>query len=85
MLSQPSETQFASLPVEEWSGPVPRGLCVYACSAQSIVIPHTLPSSQARDFSGYTKESHRAWYLKSRDQLTSLSTSKNSCVSLHFA
>ena len=30
------------------------------------------------------QESHRAWYLKSRDQLTSLSGSKDGCVSLHF-
>ena len=30
-------------------------------------------------------ESHRAWYLKSHDQLTSLSGSKDGCVSLRFA
>ena len=35
-------------------------------------------------FSVTRKESHRAWYLKSRDQLTSLSGSKDGCVSLHF-
>ena len=34
--------------------------------------------------SGYTKESHRAWYLKSHDQFTSLSDSKDGCVSLRF-
>ena len=28
--------------------------------------------------------SHKAWYLKSRDQLTSLSASKDGCVFLHF-
>ena len=37
-----------------------------------------------RDFFGYTKENHRAWYLKSRDQLSSLSDSKDGCVSLCF-
>ena len=36
------------------------------------------------NFFGYTKESHRAWYLKSCDQLTSLSGSKDGCVSLCF-
>ena len=42
------------------------------------------PHSQARGFFGYTKESHRAWYLKSRDRLMSLSDSKDGCVSLRF-
>ena len=35
-------------------------------------------------FSGCMKESHRAWYAKSRDELTSLSASKVGCVSLPF-
>ena len=37
-----------------------------------------------RLFLGCMKESHRAWYLKSSDQLTSLSASKDVCISLHF-
>ena len=37
-----------------------------------------------RLFSVTRKESHRAWYLKSRDQLASLSGSKDGCVSLRF-
>ena len=32
----------------------------------------------------FTKESYRAWYLKSRDQLTSLSNLKGGCIYLHF-
>ena len=43
------------------------------------------PRSKASDLFGYTKENHRAWYLKSCDQLTSLSGSKDGCVSLRFA
>ena len=52
------------------------------CNAQ-LHINSYQPRSQARDFLGYTKESHRACYLKSRAQLTTLSPLKESCVSLH--
>ena len=39
---------------------------------------------KASTFLGGTKDSHRAWYLKSGDQLTSLSDSKDGRVSLRF-
>ena len=47
---------------------------------ESLVASFTGP----RIFSVTRKESHRAWYLKSSDQHTSLSGSKDGCFSLRF-
>ena len=42
------------------------------------------PVRRVCDIFGYTKESHRAWYLKSRNQLTSFSTAKDRAAFLYF-